>query len=60
MPDIYDLPYDEPENGAALVASRDAVDAARAIGMDRETFLRGIAAVWDRIMEMENSGERRS
>ena len=58
MPDIYDLPYDEPENIAALVASRDAIDAARAIGMDRETFLRGIGAVWDQLVEMENSGER--
>jgi hypothetical protein len=49
---------DNPENVEALVATRDAIDACRAIGFDRETWLSAAANVWDELARMEAAGER--
>lgn len=49
---------DRPENVAALIAMRDAVDTAKIIGFDRKTFLSAAANVWDSIEQMEAAGER--
>lgn len=49
---------DNPENVAALVATRDAIDACRAIGFDRDKWMRAAALVWDGIELAEAIGER--
>ena len=49
---------DHPDNVAALVAMRDAVDASKTIGFDRETFIAAAGNVWDQIEMMEATGQR--
>lgn len=49
---------DHPDNVAALVAMRDAVDASKIIGFDRDTFIQAAGNVWDQIEMMEATGQR--